>query len=169
MEGVRPIKNIVLIGMPGCGKSTLARALGWKLRRDDFDCDEYIRATAGMSLADIFAREGEYGFRLRETKALALLCAGEGRIIATGGGCVTREENYPLLHQNGMVFWLRREPLLLPEGGRLLECAEEAKALYLQRKPLYEHFADVWIDNVGSVDETARQIIELYEKDAEGR
>lgn len=155
--------------MPGCGKSTLTRALGRKLGRDDFDCDEYVRATAGMSIADIFAREGEYGFRLRETRALEALCAGDGCVIAAGSGCVTREENYPLLRRNSTVFWLRREPLLFPQDGRLLPRAREAKELYEARKPLYERFADVAIDNDGTVEETMQKIISCLENGTEDR
>ncbi len=162
------IKNIILIGMPGSGKSTLARLLGARLGRDDFDCDEYVRAAAGMSVADVWAREGEDGFRLRETQALSALCAGQGRIIATGGGCVTREENYPLLHQNSTVFWIRRDPRLLPLGRRLLPDEEAAKRLYELRRPLYERFADVAVDNNGSAEECAKKLLSLL-NDAENK
>ena len=103
------MQNIVLIGMPGSGKSTAAARLGAALGREVNDSDEYIAAATGETPAQIIEGRGEAEFRRCETAALAELGKRSGLVIATGGGCVTREENYPLLHQNSVIFWLERD------------------------------------------------------------
>ena len=114
------LENIVLIGMPGCGKSTVAKALGAALWREVAECDARIEAQAGCTIPEIFARGGEAEFRRLETEALRELGKRSGVILSTGGGCVTRAENYPLLHQNGTIFWLLRDLSGLPSKGRPL-------------------------------------------------
>ena len=157
----RDMLNLVLIGMPGSGKSTVARALGEALGREVVEADERIEAEAGCTIPEIFAREGEEGFRRRETASLREQGMRSGLILSTGGGCVTREENYPLLHQNGTVFWLRREIDRLPREGRPLSLKADLHAMYEKRRPLYERFADHAIDNNGSLEETVRAILEV--------
>ena len=154
--------NIILIGMPGCGKSTLAARLRELTGRRVLDADERVAQLAGKSIPEIFAEGGEAAFRKWETTALAELGRESGAILATGGGCVTREENYPLLHQNGTIFWLRRDTALLPREGRPLSENADLSAMYARRAPLYARFADRVIDNDGAVDETARRILEAY-------
>ncbi len=154
--------NIVLIGMPGCGKSTVAARLRELTGRPVLDADERAAELAGKSIPEIFAESGEAGFRALETQVLAELGKLSGAIIATGGGCVTRTENYPLLHQNGTIFWLRRDTALLPRDGRPLSQGADLAAMFDKRRPLYERFADVGIENDGAVDETARRILEAY-------
>ena len=153
--------NIVLIGMPGCGKSTVARALSEKLNRPCAEADREIEQAAGCTIPEIFEREGEEGFRGRETAVLAELGKASGLILSTGGGCVTRAENYPLLHQNGVIFWLKRELERLPKEGRPLSLKNDLKDMYEKRRPLYERFADYEIDNNGSVEETVNAILEV--------
>ncbi len=141
------MENVILIGMPGCGKTTIGRLLSEKTGRQFVDADSKVSEYAGMSIPDIFAQRGEEGFREIETAVLSDLCKGSGLIIATGGGCVTREENYPLLHQNGRLFWLTRAIDSLPTEGRPLSQAGSLERMYEIRKPLYERFADYQIDN----------------------
>lgn len=153
------MQNIVLVGMPGCGKSTISALLGQQLNRTFVDADEEIVRLAGKSIPEIFAEDGEEAFRCWETKALEALGKQSGLVIATGGGCVTRERNYPLLHQNGTIFWMKRSLDALPTNGRPLSQANKLTDLYTVRKPLYEAFADYVIDNNGSPEETVAAII----------
>lgn len=153
------MENIILIGMPGCGKSTVAALLAEKLGRKSVDADETIAQLAGKSIPEIFAQDGEAEFRRIETQALSQLGMQSGLIIATGGGCVTQERNYPLLHQNGTIFWLERELDLLPTEGRPLSQANKLTDMYKIRKPMYERFADFCIDNNGNAVDTVAQIL----------
>ena len=150
--------NIILIGMPGCGKSSVARRLGERLGREVVECDAYIEQQAGKSIPEIFAEGGETAFRRLETEALRELRKRSGIILSTGGGCVTRSENYPLLHQNGTIFWLLRSPWKLPSDGRPLSQAESAEAMYARREPMYRRFADVKIDNEGAIERAVEAI-----------
>ena len=138
------LRNIILIGMPGCGKSTVASALGAALNREAVEADALIAEKAGMSIPEIFARSGEEGFRALETEVLAEQGKRSGIILSTGGGCVTRRENYPLLHQNGTIFCLTRD----------------LSKLYARRKPLYAQFADVTVSNDGALEDTLNTIKE---------
>ncbi len=156
----RETENIVLIGMPGCGKSTLAALLGKATGREVLDADAILAEKAGCSIPEIFAEEGEEGFRRRETAVLAELGKLSGKVLATGGGCVTREENYPLLRQNGRIFWLRRDPEKLPREGRPLSQAGDLTEMARVREPLYRRFAEETIDNNGAPEETLRRILE---------
>ena len=154
------MSNIVLIGMPGSGKSAVAAALGKALDREVVEADELIAQRAGMSIPEIFARSGEKGFRTLETEILAEQGKRSGIILSTGGGCVTRPENYPLLHQNGTIFCLTRPLSLLPTEGRPISQSTDLARLYEQRKPLYEQFADVVISNDGPLADTLNTIKE---------
>jgi len=156
----REMENIVLIGMPGCGKSTVAAALGQLLGREVCDSDARIVERSGMPIPEIFATQGEDAFRAYETAAIAELSKRSGIILATGGGCVTRPENYPLLHQNSTIFWLQRDLSALPTDGRPLSQTGKLEAMYASRRPLYERFADVVIDNNGPVEDTVNAIKE---------
>ena len=157
----RQTENIVLIGMPGCGKTTVGRTLAGKLGRPFADADEKIVELAGKSIPEIFAQDGEEVFRAWETKALAELGKQSGLILSTGGGCVTRERNFPLLHQNGTIFWLKRDPDKLPTDGRPLSQASRLADMYEKRRPLYAAFADAVIDNDGTPEETLAQFTEV--------
>ncbi len=158
------MKNIVLIGMPGCGKSTIGTLLAEKLGRTLADADEKIISLAGKSIPDIFAQDGEPTFRDWETKALAELGKQSGLVIATGGGCVTQKRNYPLLHQNGYLVWLERDCSVLPTDGRPLSQANDLGKMYAARKSLYEAFADIRVENAGTPEETAQKILDALEE-----
>ena len=157
----RSLRNIILIGMPGCGKSTVAAALGRELGMEVVEADALIAQQAGMTIPEIFAAEGEAGFRARETAVLAQQGKRSGIILSTGGGCVTRAENYSLLHQNGRIFWLTRGLDKLAKEGRPLSLSTPAEALWQQREALYARFADARVDNDGRLDDTLRHIKEL--------
>ena len=154
-------KPILLIGMMGCGKSTLGQMLAKRLGRAFIDLDGEIERREGRSIPDIFAAEGDAGFRKYETAALLDALDADNAVIATGGGAVTRAENYPLLHQNGTIFWLRRDLALLPKDGRPISQRSDLAELYAQREPLYARFADAVIDNNGTPEQTVQQILEV--------
>ena len=157
------MENIALIGMAGCGKSTVGQRLAQELGREFVDADTEIEKLAGKPIPRIFAEDGEDHFRRLETRALEALGKRSGLVIATGGGCVTREENYPLLHQNSRILWLRRDPEKLPTAGRPLSQAIAPATLYALRKPMYKAFADAAVDNDGSIDETLAAIKNILE------
>ena len=153
------MQNIVLIGMPGCGKSTVGALLAQKLGRTMIDADAEIEALAGKSIPEIFAEDGEAVFRNWETQVLGALGQQSGLVIATGGGCVTQTRNYPLLHQNGSIVWLQRDIQVLPTDGRPLSQTNDLGVMYTKRKPLYEAFADFSTDNNGTPEATVSAIL----------
>ena len=159
----RQMRNVILIGMPGCGKSTVGRLLAEKTGLSFVDADEKIEELAGKSIPEIFADGGEEAFRELETQVLSILGKGSGQVIATGGGCVTRSRNYPHLHQNGCIFWLRRDLSLLPKDGRPLSMAVAPEAMYAHRRPLYQAFADHIIENSAALEDTVSKILEILE------
>ena len=159
------MQNIVLIGMPGCGKSTVGKLLGEKTGRVFVDADEAIVRLAGKPIPEIFAQEGEEAFRAFETTVLEELGKQSGLVIATGGGCVTKARNYPLLHQNGHIFWLQRNIEDLPTEGRPLSASQDLQKMYDLRKPLYEAFADHTVTN-DAIDAAAAQILALLEENS---
>lgn len=154
------MRNIVIVGMPGSGKTTVSNELGEKLGREVIDTDSEIVARAGMSIPEIFEKFGEEHFRALETQVLADAGKLSGRIISTGGGCVTREENYPLVHQNGTVLWIKRDSDRLARDGRPISLKSDLNELYEKRRASYERFADIIADNNGGIDETVSQIME---------
>ncbi len=160
----RQMRNLVLIGMPGCGKSTAGAAVAQALGRRFVDADAEIVRAAGCSIPEIFAKKGEAGFRARETAVLAELGKQSGLVIATGGGCVTQPRNYPLLHQNGWLIWMQRPADELPRDGRPLSAHADLAQMAAQREPLYRLFADASVPVASSPAETQRRILEAQEK-----
>ncbi len=160
----KQMENLILIGMPGCGKSTVGRLLAEKMGRKFVDADLAIEEAAGRPIPEIFAQQGEAGFRALETGVLEELGKQSGLVIATGGGCVTRRENYRLLHQNGRIFWLRRSLEALPTGGRPLSQTTPLEEMYEKRRPLYGQFADFSVQNDGSPEEAAEKIRLYWEE-----
>jgi len=157
------MQNIVLIGMPGCGKSTVAALLSEKLGRKAVDTDAEIVKLSGKTIPEIFAADGEEVFRNFETQVLEELGKQSQLIIATGGGCVTKQRNYCLLHQNSRIFWLNRDLELLPTDGRPLSQSTKLMDMFADRKPMYEAFADHVVNNNGSCENTVNQIVSLLE------
>ena len=158
------MENIVLIGMPGCGKSSVGRYLAERTGKPFVDADEEITNLAGKSIPEIFAQDGETAFRDWETRALSQLGKQSGLVIATGGGCVTRTDNYRLLHQNGVIFCLDRNIDQLPVDGRPLSQSGKLEEMYALRKPLYDQFADYHIDCNGSIQSAAEEIMRIWEE-----
>lgn len=156
----KQMENIVLIGMPGCGKSTIGKLLAQKLNREFVDADSAIIEEVGMSISDIFDKKHEDGFRKIETQVLAKLGQRSGLVIATGGGCVTREENYPLLHQNGTICWIKRDIASLSTAGRPLSQSGRLEEMYRIRRPMYERFSDYDVTNDSSLEDVVEKIIE---------
>lgn len=158
------MQNLVLIGMPGCGKSTIGQALATRLGRRFVDADEQIVQLAGCSIPDIFARQGEGEFRHLETQVLEQLGKGSCQVIATGGGCVTQSRNGPLLRQNGILIWLQRNLDSLPTEGRPLSMAGDLQAMEARRRPLYEALADITIANDGTTEDAVQAILSQLEE-----
>ncbi len=157
----KQMENIILIGMPGCGKSTVGKALAQSLGRPFVDLDGYVAEKAGMSAAEMICLHGEARFRTVETEAATEICTGSGLVIATGGGIVTVPQNAPLLRQNGRIFWLQRSLDKLPTKGRPLSSGN-LEEMYQRRLPFYAAFADAVIDNNGNIENTVQTILEAY-------
>lgn len=159
------MQNIILIGMPGSGKSTVGQLLADKLSRPFVDTDAEIIKKAGMSIPEIFTEFSEDGFRKLETEILAQFGMQSGLVIATGGGCVTRAENYDLLHQNGRIIWLLRDICNLPTDGRPLSQSASLEDMFAIRKPLYTSFSDIIVKNSATPKETAAEILNQISKE----
>lgn len=155
--------NLILVGMPGCGKTTLGQAVAAALQREFVDCDAEIVRRAGKSIPEIFAQDGESAFRALESGVLADVCRGHGLVISTGGGAVLRAENRDAMRQNGRVCLIRRALALLPRDGRPLSASEDAVArLWEARRAAYETAADFPVENDGTVEEAAEKIREGF-------
>lgn len=159
----RQALNLLLIGMPGCGKTTIGQALARRLGRPLEDIDQHIVANSGCSIPEIFSWEGEESFRSREHQALCQLAKQSGKVIACGGGIVTKRENWDPIRQNSTVIYLRRDLELLPTDGRPVSQFHSLEELYRQRAPLYSQLADLTVDNQGTVEETVDEIIRRLE------
>ena len=155
-------QNIILIGMPGSGKSSIGRILAEKTGRPLMDSDAEIEKKIGMPIPDYFASHSEAEFRAVETEVLSDLGKQSGVILSTGGGCVTRPENRDLLRQNGTLFFLQRDLAKLPTKGRPLSQKHPLEEMYKVRLPLYCSFADAEIDNNGRPEATADRILEVF-------
>lgn len=155
------MQNIVIIGMPGSGKTTVSTMLAEKLGRKILDTDTIVSENAGMTIPEIFAVQGEAGFRRLETEATAEVGKLSGNIISTGGGVVTVAENYELLHQNGVIVWIERDTNKLARDGRPISLSSDLNELYAARLPLYDRFADIKADNNGDINDTVNAIMEM--------
>lgn len=158
------MENIVLIGMPGCGKSAIGQELAKRTGKTFRDSDQEILALAGKSIPAIFADDGEEVFRDFETTALTALGKQSGLVIATGGGCVTQARNYPFVHQNSTIVWIRRDISQLPTSGRPLSQKNDLNEMYRKRQPMYSAFADITIENDGTISDAADKIIAALEE-----
>ena len=156
-------ENIVLIGMPGCGKSTLGRLLAEKFGRQFVDCDSEIERLAGKSIPAIFSEDGEEAFRALETEVVAALGRGSGLVIATGGGVVTRARNLPHLSQNGRILFLDTPPDALSAEGRPLSKQKTPAVLYAERLPLYRAAANVTVTITRDIADNMKKIEEALQ------
>lgn len=154
--------NITLVGMPGCGKTTVGNILAQRLKREIYDTDAEI-CKKGRTPSDIITNDGEETFRRVEHETVEETGKLSGKIIATGGGVVTREENYEPLHQNGKIIFINRPIQLLATDGRPLSQRDGVERLYNTRLPMYRRFADAEVDGSGTAEEVAQRIMDALE------
>ena len=164
------MQNIILIGMPGCGKSAVAEFLNKKTGRAILDSNKIIKNKTGYDILDIFANKGELFFRDIESLVLKDLGKKSAQIICTDDGCVEHDENYFFLHQNGLIFWLKRKyDLELIKNkyfglNKLNDLqTKDLEKFLASREALYYKFADFIIDNNNSLEQTTRQILDILE------
>ncbi len=163
-------KNIVLIGMPGCGKSAVGRELSAMLHMVLVDTDRMVEQADGRAISEIFAQDGEAFFRDRETAAAKQAASMTGVIIATGGGMVLREKNMTALAGTGIVFFRDRDLADILDGdlsGRPLLSGDKQRIcdLYEQRIHLYHKYANHTISNTNTAREAAQRIAAIYERE----
>ncbi len=144
----KKVSNIVLVGMPGCGKSTIGRYLAEKTGMDFYDTDKYLEKKTGRRIPDIINEDGEESFRALETEVLAELTKNPSCVIATGGGAPIREYNRYLIKQNGICVYIRRDTEKLATAGRPLSAGgiERLMELYDIRNPIYTAISDFGVD-----------------------
>lgn len=161
-------KNLILIGMMGCGKSTVGGLLAHQLRRELVDADALIEQRQGCSIPELFAQEGEAYFRALELALCRELSGRQGLVIACGGGLPTQEAAMAALKENGLVFWLDRDPgetydgldvsgRPLAQGGR-----EDFLQRYEQRSPVYRRWADYVIPCGDGPQGAAERVSTIY-------
>ena len=156
--------NIVLIGMPSCGKSTIGRLAAKQLDRPFMDLDEEIVKRSGRSIKDIITGDGEAAFRKVESEVCKDVAKQQGWLIATGGGIIKHKENMEALSQNGVIVYIRRnlDQLLVDEERPLSSDKNAIIALYRERKELYEGYGDIYIDNDEDIATTTQRLIEAW-------
>lgn len=164
------MKNLILIGMPGSGKTKMGRLLSARFGLPMVDTDELVVQRAGKPISELFAEEGEQAFRDRETAAVKEAAALQGAVISTGGGVILREENMAALRASGTVFFRDRDPKAIvgeDHSGRplLKGDTERVFRLYAERLPLYRRYADHIIPHTDTYEEAAEQIAALFEKE----
>ncbi len=161
------MKNIVFIGMPGSGKTSISKMLARHLNRKWIDCDDEIENEEKMSISEIFAEKGESYFRLKETEIISKASKLQDVIISTGGGAVLLEKNIDMLKSNGFIIYLHRSienivsvsnfntrPLLAGDVNKIHE-------IYQKRHGLYERYCDEVIENNGSKEYTLSLILDI--------
>lgn len=152
-------QNIVLVGMPGCGKTTVGKRVAQILGRDFIDLDEEIEKRAGMTIPEIFEKQGEAGFRVIEQQVVSEIGKKSWLVISTGGGVVTRSENYYPLYQNSQIVFLQRDINQLCCDGRPLSQKGKLEEMYKRRYPLYMSFSSAVAQGTNDVETTAINII----------
>ncbi len=160
------LTNIVFIGMPGCGKTTLSKIVSRELKRKYADIDRLIVNSENRSIQDIFNTDGEIFFRNLETETIKKVSKKTGIVIATGGGAVKNPENINVLKSNGLIFYVDRDVSELSTKGRPLSAsAEEVQKLYEERRQLYNSYMDYYIKNDSksdSIEKVAEKTVEAY-------
>lgn len=152
-------RNIVLIGMPSSGKTTIGKALAARMGKRFADTDELIVGTTGKSIPEIFEEEGEKVFREIEKKVICDIAGNDGTVIATGGGVILDEKNVLALKRNGVIVYLDRkiDNLIATDSRPLSSNVDDLKKLYAKRKPLYEKYSEITIDDNDDVATVVRR------------
>ena len=159
----RDFQSIVLIGMPGSGKTTVGRMLAAQMNREFIDIDERVEKQEGRKISEIFAQRGEAAFRALEKACVAEAAGSAGAVIATGGGAVIDAENMRALSRSGRIYYLRRDINRLPTAGRPLSAGANAlEAMYNQRHPLYMDCSDAKIDCNSAIENAVQAVKEEF-------
>jgi len=153
-------QNIALIGMPGSGKTRVGEQIAQLTGREHIDLDRALEERLGMPCADYIVERGEAAFREQETAALSDISKRSGLVLSTGGGVVTRDENYPLLHQNSKIVMLNRKLEELAHKGRPITARDGIDKLAEQRMPRYRAWADHIIDSRDCAANTAQALLD---------
>lgn len=160
-------KNIILIGMPGCGKTTLGKIISKELSMKFYDMDDYIERKAGKKISELFEKGEDY-FRDVESSVCEEFSKKQGIIISTGGGVIKRKENIDFLKENGIVIFIDRSvdniigDVDISKRPLLKEGKEKILKLYDERYLLYKEYADKIIQNTGNLNDTKNKIMNLF-------
>ena len=161
-------RNIVLIGMPASGKSTIGKLLAKKMNYEYYDADRYLERKENVKISTLFSEKGEEYFRNLETKYLKELSQKNGIIISTGGGAVKREKNMQILGEKGIIVFLNRKIEDIAkenhEARPLLQNIDNIYKLYDERIELYNRYSDIIVENDGTLKEVTDRIAEKIEK-----
>lgn len=162
-------KNIVLIGISGCGKTSIGDMIAKKLNYEFVDTDEVVESF-GMSVEELF-ESGEDSFRLIETMAVKQVASYENAVISTGGGVVTKEKNMEYLRNNSVIVFIVRDINRIKKSLEkdrnvrpLLKDGDSLDRLYFKRLPMYEKYADLTVENNGSIYKVCDEIINKYKE-----
>ncbi len=160
----REVLSIVIVGMPGSGKSVVGKRLAKNLNREFIDVDKYITEISGRSPSEIIESDGEVAFRHIESDALKELCKKSSCVISTGGGAVTVKENFDIIRQNSVVFYLKRDLSKLQTKGRPLSAGGEdaLRMLFDKRRDSYSAIADFEIESTGIINKTANAMRRIF-------
>ena len=161
-------RNIVLIGMPASGKSTIGKLLAKKMNYEYYDVDRYLERKENVKISTLFSEKGEEYFRNLETKYLKELSQKNGIIISTGGGAVKREKNMRMLGKKGIIVFLNRKIEDIAKENHqarpLLQNIDNIYKLYDERIELYNRYSDIIVENEGALKEVTDRVVEEIEK-----
>ncbi len=156
------LTNIILVGMPGCGKTTIGKALAKRFNREFVDTDDLIEKEAGKTIPEIFKEQGEKGFRGIESEVIKSVGKEKSLVIATGGGVVVTPQNFDALRQNGTVIFINRDVNVLPKEGRPLSLRNDLEEMLKKRLPLYRKICHYEVCGDGSLEEVENSIAEIF-------
>ena len=161
--------NLVLYGMPSCGKSTIGSLVAKELNRPFVDTDKEITALFGVTPEEIIENEGEEEFRKKESIVINRVASEGGKVISVGGGAVIRETNVDALKKNGVLIYLQRDIKKLISDGRPISRRKGIEELFNERRPIYERIKEGVCSNDGDVDYCVKGVIKEYENTCDKR